>query len=154
MATKDNMPSMQSRSATTPTGEESMIPVSQPSGLRELTASTVTDTDKRLEVIQRAQISSLTGADKIKEPQEKTSKRQSPTLATRPKKYALELWVEIETSTGVYSTPEEDSYSVDFAIDTLNCTYPGCTGMYLGVAAHMLAFYSKKTNPRAGLLHD
>ena len=154
MATNDNMPTMQSRSATTPTGEESTIPVSQPSGLGELAASTVTETNKRLEAIQRAQISSLAGAEKTKEPQEKASKRQSPTLATRPKKYALELWVEIETSVGVYSTPEEDSYSVDFAIDALNHTYPGCTGMYLGIAGHMLAFYGKKTNPRAGLLHD
>ena len=62
--------------------------------------------------------------------------------------------MEIETSAGMYSTPDEDSYSVDFAIDTLNCTYPGCTGLYLDVASHMLAFYGKKTNPRAGLLHD
>ena len=57
----------------------------------------VTEADKSLEVVQRAQISSLVGADKTKEPQEKTPKRQSPTLATRPKKYALEMWVEIET---------------------------------------------------------
>ena len=64
------------------------------------------------------------------------------------------MWVEIETSAGMYSTPEEDSYSVDFAIDVLNRAYPGCTGMYLDVAGHMLAFYGKKTNPRAGLLHD
>ena len=63
------------------------------------------------------------------------------------------MWVEIETSPGVYSTPNEDSYSVDFAIDTINRTYPGCTGMYLDVAGHMLAFYGKMTNPRAGLLH-
>ena len=75
-------------------------------------------------------------------------------MATRPKKYALELWVELETSQGMYSTPDEDSYSIDFAIDTINCAYPGCTGMYLDVAGHMLAFYRKKTNPRAGLLHD
>ena len=131
-----------------------MTPVSQPSGLRELTISMVTETDKRLEAIQRAQVGSLMGADKTKEPQEKTPKKQSPTMATRPKKYALDLWVEIETSTGVYSTLDEDSYSIDFAIDALNCTYPGCTGMYLGMAGHMLAFYSKKTNPRASLLHE
>ena len=154
MATKDSTPSMQSRSATTPNGEESMTPVSQPSGLGELTTSMVTETDKRLEAIQRAQVSSLMGADKTKEPQEKTPKKQSPIMATRPKKYALELWMEIETSAGVYSTPEEDSYSIDFVIDTLNHAYPGFTGMYLGVAGHMLAFYGKKTNPRAGLLHD
>ena len=94
------------------------------------------------------------GADKDKEPQEKTPKKLSPTLATQPKKYALEMWVEIEISPGMYSTPEDDSYSVDFTIDAINCAYPGCTGMYLDVAGHMLAFYGKKTNPRAGLLHD
>ena len=101
-----------------------------------------------------AQISSLAGADKTKEPQDKTPKKQSPTLATQPKKYALEMWVEVEMHAGVYTAPEEDSYSVNFAIDALNCTYPGCTGVYFGVAGHMLAFYSKKTNPRASLPHD
>ena len=64
------------------------------------------------------------------------------------------MWVEIETSPGVYSTPEDNSYSNDFAIDAINHAYLGCTGMYLDVAGHMVAFYGKKTNPRAGLLHD
>ena len=154
MATKDSTPSVQSRSTTTPTGEESVTPVSQPSGLGELSPSMVTETDRKLEVIQRAQVSSLMGADKTKEPQEKTPKKQSPTLATQPKKYALEMWVEIKTSVGMYSTPKEGSYSIDFAIDAINHTYSGCTGMYLDVASHMLVFYGKKTNPRAGLLHD
>ena len=154
MATKDNMPTKQSRSATTPTGEESMVSVLQPSGLRELATLTVTMAAKRLETVQRAQISSLAGADKTKEPQEKAPKRQSPTLATRPKKYALEMWVEVETHAGMYTAPKEDSYSINFMIDTLNCAYPGCTSMYLDLASHMLAFYGKKTNPRAGLPHD
>ena len=154
MATKDSTPAVPSRSTTTPTVEESVTPVSQPSSLGELSASMVTETDRRLEVIKRAQVSSLMGADMVKKPQEKTPKKLSPTLATQPKKYALEMWVEIETSPGMYSTPEDDSYSVDFAIDTIYHTYPGCTGMYLDAAGHMLAFYGKKTNPRAGLLHD
>ena len=154
MVNKDSMPSVQSRSTTTPTGEESVTPVSQPSGLGELSASMVTETDRKLEAIQRAQVGSLMGADKTREPQKKTPKKQSPTLAAQPKKYALEMWVEIETSAGMYSTPEEDSYSVDFAIDAINRTYPGCASMYLDMAGHMLAFYGKKTNPRAGLLHD
>ena len=60
--------------------------------------------------------------------------------------------MEIKTSAGMHSAPKEDSYSVDFTIDTINRAYPRCTGMYLGVAGHMLAFYGKKTKPRAGLL--
>ena len=62
--------------------------------------------------------------------------------------------MEVETCVGMYTTPEEDSCSVDFMIDALNHAYPGCTSMYLGVAGHMLAFYGKKTNPRASLPHD
>ena len=118
-----------------------MTPVSQPSGLGELSASMFTEPDMKSEVIQRAQVGSLMGANSNKEPQDKAPRKQSPTSATRPKKYALEMWVEIETSLGVHSAPEEDLYSVDFAIDTINHAYPGCTGMYLGVAGHMLAFY-------------
>ena len=144
MATKDSKPSVQSRSTTTSTGEESVTPVSQPSSLGELSASMVTETDRRLEAIQRAQVGSLMGADKTKELQEKTPRKQSPTLATRPKKYALEMWVEIETSLGIYTTPEEDSYSIDFAIDAINHAYPGCTGMYLDVAGHMWPFMGRR----------
>ena len=131
-----------------------MTPVSQPSGLGALSASMFTEPDMKSEAIQRAQVGSLMGANGNNEPQNKTPREQTPALATRPKKYALEMWVEIKTSTGVHTTPEEDLYSVDFAINTINHAYPGCTGMYLGVAGHMLAFYGKKTNPRASLLVD
>ena len=152
MVTQSSKPTGQVRSPTTPMGEESVIPVSQPSGLGELSSSMFTEPDMKQEVIQRAQVGSLKGANGNKEPQDKTPRKQSPASATRPKKYALEMWVEIETSVGVHSAPKEDSYSVDFTINTVNHAYPGCTGMYLSVAGHMLAFYGKKTNPRAGLL--
>ena len=132
-------------------GKESVTPVSQPSRLGELSASVFTEPDMKSEAIQRAQVGSLMGANRNNEPQNKTPRKQSPASATRPKKYALEMWVEIKTSVGVHTAPEEDS-CVDFAINTINHAYPGCTGLYLGVAGHMLAFYGKKTNPRAGLL--
>ena len=111
-----------------------------------------TEPDRKTEAIQRAQVSLLMGANGNNQPQNKSPKRQTPALGARPKRYVLEMWVEIETSAGVQAAPEEDSYSVDFAIDCINHAYPECTGMYLGVAGHMLAFYGKKTNPRAGLL--
>ena len=152
MATQSSKPSGPVRSPTTPTGEESVTPVSQPFGLGKLSASMFTEPDMKHEAIQRAQVGSLMGANGNKEPQDKTPRKQTPVSVTKPKKNALEMWVEIETSAGVHSTPEEDSYSVDFTIDTINRAYPGCTGMYLGVAGCMLAFYGKKTNPRAGLL--
>ena len=131
-----------------------MTPVSQPSRLGALPTSMTTEPDMRSEVIQRAQVGSLMGANRNNEPHNKTPRKQTPTSGARSKKYALEMWVEIETSVGIHTTPEEDLYNVEFAIDTINHPYPGCTGMYLGMAGHMLAFYGKKTNPRAGLLID
>ena len=105
MAIKDSKSAVSLKLTTTPTGEESVTPVSQLSGLGELSTSMVAKTDRRLEVIQRAQVGSLVGTDKTKKPQEKIPKKLSPTLATQPKKYALEMWVEIKTSPGMYSTP-------------------------------------------------
>ena len=154
MATQNSRPSGQVSSPTTPTGGESVTPISQPSGLGAVSASMSIEPDRKTEAIQRAQVGLLMGANRSNEPQNKSPKRQSPASGARPKKYALEMWVEIETSAGVHTAPEEDSYSVDFAIDCISRTYPRCTGMYLGVAGHMLAFYGKKTNPRAGLLLD
>ena len=154
MVTQNRKPSGPVSSPTTPTGEESVTPISQPSRLGALSASMTTEPDKKSEAIQRAQIGSLMGATGNNEPQNKTPKRQTPASATRPKKYALEMWVEIETSVGVHTTPKEDLNSVNFTIDCINHTYPGCTGMYLGMAGHMLVFYGKKTNPSASLLLD
>ena len=154
MATQNSKPSGPVSSPTTPTGEESVTPIPQPSGLGALSASMSIEPDRKTEAIQRAQVGSLMGTSGSNEPQNKSPKKQSPASDARPKKYALEMWVEIETSPGIHSTPEEDSYSVNFAIDCINHAYPGCTGMFLGMVGHMLAFYGKKTNPRAGLLLD
>ena len=154
MATQTSKPSGPVSSPTTPTGEESVTPISQPSGLGVLSASTTTETDRKLEAVQRAQIGSPMGAKGTNEPPNKSPKGQTPASATRPKKYVLEMWVEIDTGAGVRTAPEEDSYSVDFVIDCINQVYPRCTGMYLGVAGHMLAFYGKKMNPKAGLFLD
>ena len=154
MATQNSKPSGPVSSPITSTGEESVTPIPQPSGFGALSTSMSIEPERKTEAIQRAQVGSLMGANGSNEPQNKSPKKQSPALGARPKKYALEMWVEIKTSEGVHTAPEEDLYSVDFAIDCINCAYPGCTGMYLGVAGHMLAFYGKRTNPRAGLLLD
>ena len=154
MATQNSKPSGPVSSPTTPTGVESVTPITQPSSFGALSALMSIEPDRKTEAIQRAQVGSLMGANRSNEPQNKSPKKQTPASSDRPKKYALEIWVEIETSTGIHTAPEEDSYSVDFAIDCINRAYPECTGMYLGMAGHMLAFYGKKTKPRAGLLLD
>ena len=64
MATKDNLPTKQSRSVITPTGEESKIPAPQSSGLEELAASMAAEAEKRLEAVQRTQTSSRSGTER------------------------------------------------------------------------------------------
>ena len=151
MATQNSKPSGPVSSPTTPTGEESVTPITQPSSFGVLSTSMSIEPDRKTEAIQRAQVGLLMGANGSNEPQNKSPKKQSSASGAKPKKYALEMWVEIETSAGVHAAPEEDLYSVDFAIDCINHAYPRCTGMYLGVAGHMLAFYGKKTNPKVCL---
>ena len=89
MATENSKPSGPVSSPTTPTGEESVTPISQPSGLGALSTSMTTEPDMKSEVIQRAQIGSLMGANGNNELQNKTPKRQTLASAARPKKVCL-----------------------------------------------------------------
>ena len=55
---------------------------------------------------------------------------------------------------GYFLPPEDDSCSVDYALGVLNRAYPGCTGVFLHRAGHMLAFYGWKGGSKAGLIQD
>ena len=66
MATQSSKPSGQVNSPATPMGKESVTPVSQPSGLGELSASMFTEPDMKSEAIQRAQVGSLMGITSLK----------------------------------------------------------------------------------------
>ena len=125
--------------------EETITPVSHPIGLAELTASLEvlnTEVDKRMTVVHRTQTSSASRANRISgSPDTRDQKKTSPTPIHRLKRYALEMWLEVEVGPRLFVPPEDDSYSVDFAMEVINQAYPGCTGMYLDRAGHMLAFY-------------
>ena len=156
LAAKDNKPVTSGERETTTTENEKSSATStpQPSGLGELAAIATAPAGRGQGAVQRVQVGSAPGADISEVSREGASQRLSPTLATRPIKYALEIWVELEVSPGVYGAPEDDSYGVDFATETLNQAYPGCTGLYLDVAGHMVAFYGRKGHSKAGLLHE
>ena len=64
------------------------------------------------------------------------------------------MWLEVEVGLRLFVPPEDNTYSVDFAIEVINRAYPGCTGMYLDRAGHMLAFYGQKGSMRASLIQD
>ena len=138
--------------------EETITPVSHPIGLTELTASLEAlniEVDKRLTVVHHTQTSSASRANKIPgSPDTRNQKKTSPTPTHWPKRYTLEMWLEVEVGPRLFVPPEDDSYSVDFTMEVNNRAYPGCTGMYLDRAGHMLAFYGRRGSTRASLIHD
>ena len=87
-------------------------------------------------------------------PNARDNRRSTPASPHKPKRYALQIWLEVEVGPGYFLPPEDDSCSTDFALEVLNRTYPGCTGVYLDRGGHMLAFYSRKSSPKAGLIQE
>ena len=156
LAAMDSKPATSGERETTTTESEksSTTSMPQPSGLGELAATATAPAGRGQGAVQRVQVGSAPGADKTEMSQEGANRKSLPTPATRPIKYALEIWVELEVSPGVYGAPEDDSYGIDFVVETLNQAYPGCTGLYLDVAGHMMAFYGKKGHSKASLLQE
>ena len=153
---KESSPASQSKLIPASEVEETITPVSHPIGLTKLTTSLEalnTKVDKRSTVVHCTQTSSSSRANKI--PGSPDMRDQKKTLSAPihwPKRYALEMWLEVEVGPGLFVPPEDISYSVNFAIEVMNRAYPGCTGMYLDRAGHMLGFYGRKGSTRAGLI--
>ena len=116
LAAKDSKPVTSGERETTTTESEksSMTSTPQPSGLGELAATATAPAGRGQGAVQQVQVGSAPGADKSEMSWEGANRRSSPTPATRPIKYALEIWVELEVSPGVYGTPEDDFYGVAF----------------------------------------
>ena len=155
---KESSPALQSKLVLASETEEMVTPIPPPIGLTELTASLKmlnAGMDKRPTVVHCTQPGSSSGTNRISgSPDTRDQKKTSLVLAHWPRRYALQLWLEIEVGPGLFVPPEDDSYSVDFAMEVINKAYPGCTGMYLDRAGHMLAFYGQKGSTRAGLIKE
>ena len=120
LAAKDSKPATSGEWETTTTENEKSSTTStpQPSGLGELAAAATAPIGRGQGAVQRVQVGSTPGADKSEMSREGVGRRSSPTPTTRPIKYALEICVELEVSPGVYTAPEDDSYGVDFVVET------------------------------------
>ena len=114
-------------------------------GLADLPASPTKEAGKKQEVLQKAQLESKSAVKETKE-------KMPPSPATCMHHYALKVWIKAETSSGNYMPPKEESYSADFVLDTLNLTYPGCTGVFLAEPGHAITFYGHKGSVRVGLM--
>ena len=153
MVSNDSNPLPTKSQTTSPATKENVTnttitpPKTAPStdqGLADLPASPTKEAGKRQEVLQKAQLEAKSAVKETKE-------KMPPSPTTRMHRYALKVWIKAETSPGSITPPEEESYSADFILDTLNLTYPGCTRVFLAEPGHAIAFYGHKGSVRVGL---
>ena len=135
--------------------QETITLVSHVFGLLEVSASLEVlniEVEKKPNVVHHAQTSYSPGVSRS--PNTWDNQRSTPVSPQKPKRYALQIWLEVEVGPGYFVAPEDDSCSRDFALEVLNRTYPGCTGVYLDRGGHMLAFYGQKGGSKAGLIQE
>ena len=158
MSQGSSSPTSPSRPALASEMQETVTPVSHIFGLSEVSASLEAlniEVEKKPNVVHCAQTSYSPGASRTPEsPNTQDHRRSTPASPQKPKRYDLQIWLEVEVGPGYFVPLEDDSCSTDFALKVLNHAYPGCTGVYLDRAGHMLAFYGQKGSPRAGLIQD
>ena len=120
---KEGSPAQQSKPTLAAEADETITLVPHTFGLTELTASLEAlnaEADEST-VVHHTQTSYASGARKISgSPDGKDQKKSSPIQGNQPKRYALQIWLEIEVGPGFFFPPEDDSYSVDFAMKVIN----------------------------------
>ena len=158
MSQGSSNPASPSRPVTASEQQETLTPVSHVFSLSEVSASLEAlnvEVDRKQTVVHLAQASYSPGASMT--PWSLNARdhwRSTQASPLRLKRYALQIWLEVEVGPGYFLPPEDDSYSTDFTLEVLNCAYPGCTGVYLDRGGHMLAFYDWKGSSKAGLIQD
>ena len=138
--------------------QETITPVSHVFGLLEVSTSLEAlniEVEKKPNMVHRAQTSYSPGVSQTPwSPNMWDNRRSTLVLPQKPKRYALQTWLEVEVGSGYFLPPEDDFCSMDFTLEVLNRTYPGCTGVYLDRAGHMLAFYGRKGGSKVGLIQE
>ena len=113
------------------------------------------EVERKPTIVHRAQTSYSPGASMTPwSPNARDHRRSTQATPPKLKRYALQIWLEVEVGPGYFLPPEDDSYSTDFTLEVLNHAYPGCTGVYLDRGGHILAFSGRKGSPKAGLIQD
>ena len=158
MSQGSSNPTSPSRPVLASEQQEIITLVSHVFGLLEVSASLEVlniEVEKKQNVVHHAQTSYSPGVSQTPwSPNMQNNRRSTPVSPQKPKRYALQIWLEVEVGPGYFLPPEDNSCSTDFALKVLNHAYPGCTGVYLDRAGHMLAFYGQKGSSKAGLIQE
>ena len=158
MSQGSSNPASPSRPVPASEQQETITLVSHVFGLSEVSASLEAlniEVEKKPNVVHHAQTSYSPGVSQTPwSPNMWDNRRSTPVSPQKPKRYALQIWLEVEVGPGYFLPLEDDSCSTDFSLKVLNRTYPGCTGVYLDRGGHMLAFYGRKGGSKAGLIQE
>ena len=158
MSQGSNNPTSPSRPVLASEQQETITLVSHVFSLSEVSASLEVlniEVERNPTMVHCAQTSYSTGASRTPwSLNARDNRRSIPAPPHKPKRYALQIWLEVEVGPGYFLPPEDDSCSTDFTLEVLNCAYPGCTGVYLDRGGHILAFYVRKGNPKASLIQE
>ena len=158
MSQGSSNPTSPSRPVPASEQQEIVTPASHVFGLSQVSASLEAlniKIERKPTVVHHAQTSYSPGASQTPwSPNMRDSQRSTPASPQKPKRYALQIWLEVEVGPGYFVPLEDDSYSTDFTLEALNCTFPGCTEVYLDRGGHILAFYGRKGSPKAGLIQE
>ena len=158
MSQGSSNPASPSRPVPASEQQETITPVSHVFSLLEVSTSLEVlniEVEKKPNVVHRAQTSYSPGVSQTPwSPNTQDNWRSTPVLPQKPKRYALQIWLEVEVGPGYFLPPEDNSCSPDFTLEALNHAYPGCTGVYLDRGGHMLAFYGRKGSFKAGLIQE
>ena len=152
---KESSPAEQSKPVPALETDKTVTPVSHAFSVSDLTASFEAldiETEKKLTIVHHTQVGSPSGVNRS--PRSPDMRNQRRTSYSWVRRYALQMWLEIEVGPGLFVPPENDSCSTDFVVEVINKAYPGCTGVYLDRVGHMLAFYGRKGSPKAGLIQE
>ena len=158
MSQGSSNPASPSRPVPASEQQETITLVSHVFGLSEVSASLEAlniEVEEKPNVVHRAQTSYSPGVSQTPwSLNTRDNRRSTPASPQKPKRYALQIWLEVEVGPGYFLPPEDDSCSTDFALEVLNHAYPGCMGVYLDRGGHMLAFYGRKGSSKAGLIQE
>ena len=150
MSQGSSNPTSPSRPVPASEQQETITPVSHVFGFSEVSASLEAlniEVEKKPNVVHHAQTSYSPGVSRTPwSPNMRDNWRSTPV--------SPQIWLEVEVGPAYFLPLEDDSCSTDFVLKALNCTYLGCTGVYLDRGGHMLAFYGQKGSSKAGLIQE
>ena len=158
MSQGSSNPTSPSRPVPASEQQETITPVSHVFSLSEVSASLEVlniKVERKTTMVHHAQTSYSPGASMTPWSLNARDHRKSTQASPhKPKRYVLQIWLEVEVGPGYFLPPEDDSCSTDFTLEVLNHAYLDCRGVYLDRGGHMLAFYGRKGSSKAGLIQE